>query len=82
MGVRGRPGTRGSPVASLPGVFTGCARVSAFCAGVAATLGTATLVSVIRVSLSRYESSPFIVWGLINKLLLNRGSCTSSQLIN
>lgn len=34
------------------------------------------------VTLARYGSSPFIVWGLINKLLLNRGSCASSQLIN
>lgn len=49
VGVRRCPGTRGSPVASLPAVFTGCARVSASCAGVAGS-GTATLVSVIRVS--------------------------------
>lgn len=46
----------------------------------------AALVSVIHVprwlGADCSRSSPFTVCGLMDKMLLNRGSCTSSQLIN
>ncbi|KAL2311544.1 hypothetical protein Nmel_003267 [Mimus melanotis] len=83
-GGRGRPGTRGSSVHRSP---VRSPTVPVFQRPVPLLPARAPLlVSAIRVShwlgAGWYRSSPFTVWRLINKLLLNRGSCTNSQLIN